>query len=394
MWRLFLGIAFLGIGFAGHCGDPPGPSHRQDEELLVSVLNKVRGEQLDDALQGIETLVKKNPKFRLAQLVYGDLLLAKAGGINGLGNLSGGGGQADIPGLRAEARSRLHHHLGRPREGYLPAYLLKLAPGQRQVLVVDVHGSRLYLYENRNGVPHLVSDYYASSGKNGAVKQREGDRKTPVGVYFVSGHIDSGKLPDFYGAGAFPIDYPNPWDRRLGKTGSGIWLHGVPSDTYSRAPRASDGCVVLANADFSAIGPFIDVGRTPVIIAQRLDWASPQEIKRERDGVLEAVERWRSDWESRDMGRYARNYSRSFRGVGRDYREWLRYKTRVNGAKRFIRVRISELSVFADPGGRDLAAVTFLQDYASSNFRGQAKKRQYWRREHDGAWRIVYEGPA
>ena len=30
------------------------------------------------------------------------------------------------------------------------------------------------------------------------------------------------------GDGAFPLNYPNEWDRRLNKTGSGIWLHGTP----------------------------------------------------------------------------------------------------------------------------------------------------------------------
>jgi murein L,D-transpeptidase YafK len=57
------------------------------------------------------------------------------------------------------------------------------------------------------------------------------------------------KLTDFYGSGAFPINYPNEWDRIRGRNGYGIWLHGTPRDTYSRPPRASDGCIVLSNED-------------------------------------------------------------------------------------------------------------------------------------------------
>src|SRR3546814_8483534 len=49
------------------------------------------------------------------------------------------------------------------------------------------------------------------------------------------------KLPDFYGDGAYPLNYPNEWDKHEGRKGYGIWLHGTPSTTYSRPPRASDG---------------------------------------------------------------------------------------------------------------------------------------------------------
>jgi hypothetical protein len=38
--------------------------------------------------------------------------------------------------------------------------------------------------------------------------------------------------------------------------------------------------------------------------------------------------------------------------------------------------------------------VTFTQDYASNNLTNSMKKRQYWLRESDNRWRIVYEGAA
>ena len=100
-----------------------------------------------------------------------------------------------------------------------------------------------------DGALKLQTDYYVSQGKLGVKKFREGDQKTPIGVYYVNGRIPGPKLPDFYGTGALPINYPNEWDRRNGRGGSGIWLHGTPSDNFSRPPLSSDGCVVLANPD-------------------------------------------------------------------------------------------------------------------------------------------------
>ena len=95
---------------------------------------------------------------------------------------------------------------------------------------------------------------------------------TPVGVYHVTANLPRKKLTDFYGSGAFPINYPNEWDRRQGRNGSGIWLHGVPSAVYARPPRASDGCIVLSNPDLLSVGEHVQVGLTPVIIADLPRW--------------------------------------------------------------------------------------------------------------------------
>ena len=49
--------------------------------------------------------------------------------------------------------------------------------------------------------------------------------------------------------------------------------------------------------------------------------------------------------------------------------------------------------MFLYPGRDDLAVVSFLQDYGSSNLSNKMRKRQYWIRE-GGNWKILYEGAA
>ena len=114
-----------------------------------------------------------------------------------------------------------------------------------------------FLFKNQKGVPTLIKDFYVTIGKNGAGKYVEGDQKTPVGVYFVTDFISPEELPDLYGDGAFPIDYPNVWDQRHGRTGYGIWLHGTPSKIYSRPPEDSNGCVIVSNQDLNALLPYV-----------------------------------------------------------------------------------------------------------------------------------------
>ena len=171
--------------------------------------------------------------------------------------------------------------------------------------------STLYLFENVNGEPRYVSDFYISVGKKGADKVSEGDQNTPLGVYFVNSHLTKDKLTDFYGSGAYPLSYPNEWDKRLGRDGHGIWLHGTPSDTYSRPPRASNGCVVLANNDLNDLGSHLQIGVTPVIIASKIDW-SDEADRTERSALLKEIEQWRSDWASRNTEAYLTHYARDF----------------------------------------------------------------------------------
>src|SRR5205085_7112581 len=140
--------------------------------------------------------------------------------------------------------------------------------------------------------------------KNGTDKNREGDQKTPLGVYYVTSSIPRQKLSDFYGTAAFPISYPNEWDRRQGRNGFGIWLHGTPSDTYSRPPRASDGCVVLTNSDLDHIAKYLQIGLTPVIISDEVQWVSSSEWTNERDAFLGQLEAWRTSWHSRNTDRF------------------------------------------------------------------------------------------
>jgi hypothetical protein len=224
------------------------------ENRLSAVFQAIEANQPDVALKRVDALIRDHPNFRLAHLVRGDLLLARSRPLQTFGNVAKTVPQEKIADLREEALARLRAQRQRPSDDRLPRLVLQLHAEQKHVLVVDSRRSRLYVFANANGRPRLVADYYVTLGKNGMEKTREGDQKTPIGVYHVTANLPRQKLTDFYGSGAFPINYPNEWDRRRGRNGHGIWLHGTPSALYSRAPRASDGCIVLSNPDLQTVG--------------------------------------------------------------------------------------------------------------------------------------------
>jgi len=58
---------------------------REPEVFLLNALENVQRERLDQAQILLEDLIRDNPDFRLAQLVYADVLAARAGALRGLG---------------------------------------------------------------------------------------------------------------------------------------------------------------------------------------------------------------------------------------------------------------------------------------------------------------------
>src|SRR4051812_29675295 len=260
------------------------------EDRLSGVFEAIEANKVDAALNQIDALIAEYPNFRLAHLVRGDLLLARARPLQTFGNVVKTVPQEKIDALRDEALARLRAKRERPADDSLPRQVLQLNATQKHVLLVDSRRSRLYVFANDNGQPRYVADYYVTLGKNGIDKTREGDQKTPLGVYHVTANLPKSKLTDFYGAGAFPISYPNEWDRKRGRNGHGIWLHGVPSSVYSRAPRASDGCIVLANSDLESVGRAVQVGVTQVIIADEVQWSDAKTVEAERGSLAAAIE--------------------------------------------------------------------------------------------------------
>lgn len=374
--------------FIGKANGTFNPNYTED--LLIKSLLEITQGQLQPALNTIDEALRTAPNFKLAHLVRGDLLMALSQQFQDFGNT---GDSPQVEALRTEARTRLEHYLTQPGPQSFPDPLWQLEPNQQHVIVVDTSKSRLYVYRNEGGTPQYIADYYVTLGKNGSGKSSEGDKRTPLGVYFASSKLDK-KLPDFYGDGAYPLNYPNEWDKHQGKSGHGIWLHGTPTTTYSRPPRASDGCVVIANQDLKSLAPILSSGNTPVIIASNLQWLHANAAIAEKESLADALESWRKDWQAQDSDRYLAHYADNFFSPQADRAKWAKEKRYIQTRKSKVEITLSNISMFRYPDKNlQMAVVSFEQDYNSDNLDSRIRKRQYWVLE-DQHWKIMYEGPA
>lgn len=362
------------------------------EARLLEIYRLVGRAQADAALAKAESLVRDVPNFQLAQLVYGDLLLARTHALPTMGNAPAslaGKAQERLTQLRVEANRRLTALRERPPEGSLPAQFISLPSTTRHAIAVDASRSRLYLFENGPTGLRLIADHYASIGKLGPEKSFEGDQRTPLGVYYITSRLNPSQLTDFYGAGALPLNYPNEYDRRLGRTGSGIWLHGVPSDSYARSPESTDGCVALANPELQSILDQVQPRTTPVVIARSLQWVTPTKVEPQRRSLQNMIEGWRVARASGDIGRVMSFYSPQFSSGNKDFTRWRQSVERDVSESRGKAIELKDLAILGWQDKGDILVVTFGE--VAEGQRTGSVKRQYWGKE-GGLWKIFYEG--
>ena len=98
-----------------------------------------------------------------------------------------------------------------------------------------------------------IAEYDAAFGRMAGRKEREGDNKTPEGIYKIDFH-----KPDSAFHLALHLDYPNKSDKDEGRTGSNVMIHGIRNGLgligrFQSLIDWSRGCVSLNNRDMEEI---------------------------------------------------------------------------------------------------------------------------------------------
>ncbi len=126
-----------------------------------------------------------------------------------------------------------------------------------------------------------------------------------------------------------------------------------------------------------------------VVFAGEIEWWSTRPA--EYEYLLTTFRRWLSDWQALDMERYFDHYAPEYSDLSYDLDAFKQYKRRVNSAKDWVSLEVSQMSAIVTPGQRDLVSVRYHQTYRSSNYQWQGWKEMLWRYQDDGSWKIVFE---
>ena len=358
------------------------------ENQLFSALDDISNNKLELGESKIKSIIDQKPNFKLALLIYGDLQLSKISSLKNIAGLNNINAQELINELKIR---KLRDNKINSSVNLIPDSLIYSSNPNKKFIFLETDSSSTYLLNKVSDQFSIDKNFYTTIGRNGPFKEFEGDKKTPIGVYKVINRISASKLPDFYGTGALPINYPNNFDKFSERTGSGIWFHGVPKETYSRTPRASDGCMVLSNDDFYELNKFVNSLNTTTIISKKLNWVSPKHNEKVKNKILATLNNWKATWESIDTDTYLSFYSKKFKTKKYDYDSWKKMKLKVNNSKTFININIEDIEIYKYPAYPNLFLTYFTQNYKSNNHDSSMLKEILWELEN-GNLKIISEG--
>jgi len=246
--------------------------------------------------------------------------------------------------------------------GYLESY--------SEVLTCDKERSTLNLYtKDKNTTYKFEQNYSAFTGKEKGDKTKEGDLKTPIGIYTLTEKISN---PDsFYGPLAFVTSYPNIYDRYRGKNGSGIWIRGLP--TEQERDEFTKGCIAINNQNIKYLDKKIDIKKTLLIInSAPVHKDVPKDVV---TSILSQLYLWRYSWIYNDIDKYLGFYSDDFvRTDGMKFNDFKTYKKRVFNKLEKKTIIFNDINLVPYPNTENIYQLTFKEIYSSESFQFTGEK--------------------
>jgi murein L,D-transpeptidase YafK len=273
-----------------------------------------------------------------------------------------------------------------------------------KVLVAGKKERQLIVGEwSSNSKLKTIVEYPIAIGEKDGRKEKQGDLKTPEGLYWIIDRMEDEELPKLYGVRAFVLNYPNIKDKLEKRSGNGIWIHGDETDEQ---PDKTRGCLALSNNNLDKLTPHLYIGMPVLIlptlknaennIVAYLEWDTLTAEKKRilstvqaRDAFVKAfLERWRAAWEAKDIETYAALYSSRFNQNNMNYEVWKEYKKGLFTKPEIISIELTDITL--NKLGSNFALVTFLQNYSAGIY-NSVEKKQLKLAKIGNEWKITEE---
>jgi murein L,D-transpeptidase YafK len=273
---------------------------------------------------------------------------------------------------------------GQETDKFVPDSLIYFSPQNKgYILLVEKAHQKAYVYDVQN-LDSPLRVYPCSTGENRGPKTQKNDKKTPEGIYFVTNSFLRKDLTPIYGDRAFPLDYPSVRDRKLGRRGYGIWIHGT---NEALKPRDTNGCIVFTNEDIRDLAGYVSKRHTPVIITQEINFVEKKRLLRERVQLKSFIDDWANAWKGGHIDRYMSFYAKDFTGQGKTRLQWGAHKKRLSQHYGGVEILIENLQVLREGA---IVLAKFDQTYRADGFHSFGEKRLYLE-QRSPDWKIVDE---
>ena len=247
------------------------------------------------------------------------------------------------------------------------------------IILIDKNDRQLYEIEALGDSLSVGKTYPIIYGINEGDKIVEGDGKTPEGVYYITAWQSDEKLlkmygdyAKIYGAGSFPLSYPNPVDKIRNKTGHGIWLHG--RDPIN-GKDTTQGCVALYNEDLMALKERTKI-KDSVIITDKAFFLTEEEYKSKREELFTLFDGFINSWKASDYEAFKDYVHPSYKSQGKTAAGYLSSKKYLMNLYGNKTIDTDGTKIFIQNSGNIL--IDTNQFYCAPNITTYSNKRYYF----------------
>lgn len=265
-----------------------------------------------------------------------------------------------------------------------PSAIISL-PDREHAILVEKQTQTLYIYtaEPEQKTLTLAFKSACSTGEAAGPKEKAGDKKTPEGIYFLIDEYEDKYLTPVYGKKAFPTDYPNLVDKRLGKNGSAIWIHGTDK---ALKPMDSNGCIAMENEDVVKLSDYIRLNATPLIITEKIGQSDKESLTGKENQVRALIADWVKAMSSGSYHEYLSFYDASYVPDISWWEEWLVLRDTLKSQASALEFRTKDTGIYQH--GKLLLVLTeFIVSDKKTTF--SLGKRKLFLKESPSGLRII-----
>ena len=266
----------------------------------------------------------------------------------------------------------------------LPSSIIKL-PENENVILVEKKTQTLFLYASKAHDLFIRFQVPCSTGEVFGIKQKAGDRKTPEGIYFLNDEYEDKYLSPIYGIKAFPTDYPNFIDKRAGKNGSAIWIHGT---NKKLKPMDSNGCIALENSNILKLSDYVKLNSTPVIMVQEIDKTDQATLIKQQKEIILLLDQWVESIEKGSYHDYLSFYSSEYLPDISWWEQWVKIRKEADKLDAGLGVKMDRTGIYYH---NHVFVVLFDYFLTIKNEKLWLGKRKLFLENQDNTYKVIGE---
>lgn len=244
---------------------------------------------------------------------------------------------------------------------------------KQYIILATKENKFMSLYKKESDKFEKSSNDTMIVGEKDGDKIIEGDKKTPEGAYELLQKRTG--LDQFYGPFALVTSYPNSFDRSLGKTGHGIWIHGMPLN--GDRELFTQGCLAINNDQLTTLENSMDFRKTILITSQNeIEEVSKDDLAL----ILSSIFKWKESWKNSDIEEYLSFYSEEFKRFDKTGFDLFSAQKRQIFAKKeekIIKLFNFDISPYPNSLDKKLFRVVMDEEYYSPTVKFVGKKELY-----------------